>query len=278
MLSDELSSRRFGLGDILDGAWQVFTRRPWTFLLLGMSAGVFSVLLPPGPEQPKAGDLPGLMGWMFLGGLICSWTGLAAIWLADREVAGERPGIAAALAASLRVIVQYVLTGVLFFLVAVVPFVLLFTIFAVAVAIANAGHVPSAATMRVVIGLGALLFVPMCALCAWFALAPQVVVLRGAWGWASLRGSMRLVRGRFWRVLGILVVLMIPATLLSILATITPHTRLVHAAWALPGIGLSSFVTICLTLLFLDLDAVRPAPARPETAAPPIPPTEPVTP
>lgn len=152
-----------------------------------------------------------------------------------------------------------------------------FPVLLLAVLLASAG---------IFVGFLALVLPGLYLLVVWYFVA-QGVVVEGARGAAALRVSSGLVRGSFWRVLGIVLVLnllaLVPAAILSL-----PFAALASAvdaeAFALAG-GIAGqvlvlpIVAIGATLLFFDLRARRRGgaaaeegtapPSAPETAARP---------
>ena len=101
-----------------------------------------------------------------------------------------------------------------------------------------------------------LLIVPGLVLLVWFSLANQVVVVEGAAYFEALRRSMEVVRGSWWRVLYVLLVLM----LINLAMVMLCGALFGEAAGAISQILGILFVplwSIALTLLYLDLRAEK---------------------
>lgn len=112
----------------------------------------------------------------------------------------------------------------------------------------------------VVIGLGfGLLLVPGIFLLNSLVFTLHAVALRDCSGVAALRYSWDLVSGRWWRVLGVNIILFLlfsaPGSIASYL--LMDAGLLPRAAGAILGTLLGAIGSVALTLFFLNLDAVR---------------------
>jgi hypothetical protein len=115
-----------------------------------------------------------------------------------------------------------------------------------------------------IVAVGILLFVaPGVAAFVWLGLAGPVVEIEGRGVRAALARSMRLVRGRFWLVLGVLVPIEIVGDGIANLATSLAHQLLggsLAAAWlseSLANIVLTPVYAVAAVLLTLDLIAEK---------------------
>lgn len=97
---------------------------------------------------------------------------------------------------------------------------------------------------------------------AWFwlrwSLTLQAVVLSNAQNWAALNESARLVRGQWWRVLGIVLAIVIVSIIpASFLASAGAFFPVLVAAVIVSGVTalVLPFVVIAQTLLYFDLKA-----------------------
>jgi saccharopine dehydrogenase-like NADP-dependent oxidoreductase len=234
MLSQQSGSHRLGIGDILDGAWEVVWRRPLDFLgvgLLSVATGQWPALarlygLDTGTPLVAAGVL---LVCVLLSGY---WT-MAAAWLAERTVLGERRHLPRALAVSFATTPRYL------------PAMLL--------------------ALVILLGLSLLLFVPGIVQAVYYTFITQVIVLRQGHGRSALAHAKALVRGRWWRVFGINLLLSLPYLLVSLLGDQLPRTALVLAGVVLLEAVYTGFWLVGLTLLFLDLDSLRSPQPRKET-------------
>jgi hypothetical protein len=116
------------------------------------------------------------------------------------------------------------------------------------------------AALGILLGAVALILPGVYLFVRWY-FVPQAVVLEGAHGASSLRASGRLVEGRWWRTLG-LILLVNVAVLLVALVLSPPFTAAADSAdravWALVGQVVASAVTqpfgaLYSTLLYFDL-------------------------
>jgi len=233
MLSQESSSRRLGIGDVLDGAWEVLWRRPWDFLVIGMMS--VAAALPfarPAPAEPDPLRLLLVPGLFLLGVLVSGYCTMAAAWLAERTVLGERHHLPRALLASLATTPRYL------------PVFLL--------------------ALVILFGLALLFVVPALVQGVYYTFLMQVVVLRQGHGKSALDHSKALVRGRWWRVLGISLLLSVPYLLVALLEDRLPQVVPVLAGTFLLKSGFTAFWLVCITLLFLDLDSLRSPQPRTE--------------
>jgi lysine 6-dehydrogenase len=233
MLSQQSGSHRLGIGDILDGGWEILWRRPMDFLLVGaLSAGTALLVERPAPgefDSPRLLLLPALF---LLGLFLSGYWSMAAAWLTERTVLGERRRLPGALAASFATTPRYL------------PAMLL--------------------ALVILLGLSFLLVVPGLIQAVYYTFITQVVVLRHGRGKGALDRSKALVRGRWWRVFWISLLLSLPYLLLALLGDRLPRTLPVLAVLFLLKAAFTSYWLICLTLLFLDLDRLRPTQPRAE--------------
>jgi hypothetical protein len=109
-----------------------------------------------------------------------------------------------------------------------------------------------------------------------WAFNPQAVMIEGKRNWASLDASSSIVKGQWWRTLGVLLV--------SALVVFGPIVVAAGIAVALPALGAATIEAVALafalpflmsaqTLLYYDLRARKDAPAAP---MPPEPDASPV--
>jgi len=230
----ESGSHRLGIGDVLDGAWEVLWRRPLDFLTLGLLNAATALLL----ERPAQGDpeltwvllFPGLF---LLSVLLSGYWSMAAAWLTERTVLGERHHLPQALAASLATTPRYL------------PVMLL--------------------AMVILLGLLLLFVVPGIVQSVYYMFLTQVVVLRGGRGKGALDHSKALVRGHWWRLFGINLLLSLPFLLVALTGDQLPRTVPVLAGIFVLKAVFTAFWLVCLTLLFLDLDSLRSPQPRKET-------------
>ncbi len=235
MLSGQSSSHRLGIGDILDGAWEIVWRRPLDFLVLGLlSAGTAHVprlaALSPAAE-PGALQLLAV-GLMFLGFFLSGYWSMATAWLTERTVLGERRSFPGALAVSLATTPRFVPVMLLAFV--------------------------------ILLGLSLLLIVPGFIQAVYYTFVTQVVVLRQGRGRGALAHSKALVRGRWWRVLGVNLLLSLPLVLIRLLGDQLPGTPPTQVAVLLLQAAYLPIWLVGLTLLFLDLDSLRSPQPRQE--------------
>lgn len=103
-----------------------------------------------------------------------------------------------------------------------------------------------------------LLVVPGIIWCGYYAFATQTVILRGLQGRAALADSKRLVKGRWWRVCGKLVVLAVPPIGLTLVAGAVSCVLPEGAEIVINTVGdiIGSAISVAATVLFLNLDAL----------------------
>jgi hypothetical protein len=264
------------VGDVLDGAFRLL-RANWRTMLVVtaivvipvqlvtswfardlLSGGFLQLLEDPFAAQDVdpgswLGDLANLAYALVLLPLLTG--GLA--WVAVRSALGDGPGWRE----TLRVIVR---RGVPL----VAAWWLFLGAFAVAVAVGAAvmaAGVVAQAPVLLVLGVLALFggILAGLALGAWFALAPSAVVVEDAGPLRALRRSARLVRGRFWPVLGTLVLAGLVTSVVSFALSGVPSMVgmfLADYGWVLAAGGsiVGSLVTVpvfavVLALLYLDV-------------------------
>lgn len=235
MLSEPSSRHRLGVGDILDGTWEVLWRRPLDFLVVGLLGGATALLI----EWPMRGEPDALRlllapGLFLLGIVLSGYWSMAAAWLTERTVLGERRHLPNAILAALAATPRYL------------PVLLL--------------------ALVILLGLSLLLVVPGVVQSVYYVFVMQVVVLRQGRGKGALDHSKALVRGRWWRVLGVNLLLSLPYFLVALLADQLPRTLMVIGVAALLKAAASAFALVGMTVLFLDLDSLRPSQPRVETA------------
>ena len=101
-----------------------------------------------------------------------------------------------------------------------------------------------------------LLIVPGLVLLVWFSLANQVVVVEGKAYFEALRRSMEVVRGSWWRVLYVLLVLVL-INLAVLMACGVLFGEAAGAIGQIFGILFVPLWSIALTLLYFDLRAEK---------------------
>ena len=184
------------------------------------------------------GSLPSL-GAGLLCLLLCGYWSMAGAWLTERTVLGERRQLPRALAVAFAATPRYL------------PVLLLGGL--------------------ILLGLTLLLVVPGLVQYVYYTFVLQVVVLRQGHGKSALDGSKALVRGRWWRVLGVSLLLGLPFLLLTLLGERLPETVAVTAGILLLTGVFWSFWLICMTLLFLRLESPRMSQPVPQVAPGPGP-------
>lgn len=119
------------------------------------------------------------------------------------------------------------------------------------------------AYLMLILGL-VMLLVPAVLFFTWYALAPCIVVLEGSWGWSALHRSKALVKGYFWRTLGILIAL-IMLLFMSLFVAIFIAAGAVGVVVEIPPIVLTLFgavmglavmqppIILGLVLIYYDL-------------------------
>lgn len=207
---------------------------PVIFLVDGLWAGRID-------GSDAAGSWPaevtsGLLWPLVVGPLVTAMHVLVVLGLAR----GERPSVARAVAAALRVLPWVMVAVAMYF---------------------------AAVTLGLI-----LLIVPGVWLSVTCYFAAQAAVVDQAKGLAALRRSDQVVRGQWWRVLGILILLTILAYVLAlplgvvtqIVGAVTDNGPLYLLGNAITQTIVLSFTALAATLLFFDLrhrtEGVEPAP------------------
>ncbi len=233
MLTPQSSTQRLRIADILDGAWEILWRRPLDFLGIGVLAVATAELRSLG--RPDEADLVRsllVLGLGLLGLFLSGYWAMAAAWLTERTVLGERRSLARALGAALATTPRYL------------PAMLLM--------------------MVILLGLALLLVVPSLMQSVYYSFVMQVIVLRQGRGKAALDRSKAVVRHRWWRILGTSLLLSLPMNLASLVGFLAPQTWAVQAGVLAVCAVSMPFWLISMTLLFLDLDRLLPSPPRKE--------------
>jgi lysine 6-dehydrogenase len=240
MLSQQSTRHRLGIGDILDGTWEVLWRRPADFLIVGLLGVATPLLMDQFKQAEPSPSWLILVPGLFLVSILLSgyWT-MAGAWLTERTVLGEKRRLPGALAAAFATTPRYL------------PAMLL--------------------ALVILMGLSFLLVVPGVVQSVYYLFVMQVLVLRRGCGKSALDHSKALVRGRWWRVFGIALLLSVPYLLVYLLSGRLPRIAPVLTATLLLEAVFWSFSLIGLTLLFLDLDSLRAAQPRPRIAPEPGP-------
>ncbi len=88
-----------------------------------------------------------------------------------------------------------------------------------------------------VITVGLLLVVPALIAAVWFSLTTVVIVVEGRSGWAAMRRSRALVRGRPWRLLGVVALLWVAPIAVETLVALASAGLDVPVLWADLGTG-----------------------------------------
>lgn len=130
---------------------------------------------------------------------------------------------------------------------------------------AGAGFLASFFSLLILMGASILLIIPGVILGVYYSLNSYAVSLKGMAGWDALNESRNLVQGNWWavaiRLLAVGFVCM--AASLAINAAFTPFRSVLDAVWPLKAVPfllqqfVSSFSYIAMTLLFLNLDAIK---------------------
>jgi ubiquinone/menaquinone biosynthesis C-methylase UbiE len=238
------AARGLGLARLLDDLLALLTRRPLHVLLIAgpwlAVDGAMNLWLPLDPEfeDPSRWGLQLLVSFFSMALVAMPATALAAAHLRGGPLGPFEPW-----GRSLGAIPRWLWTTVLTVLL-LVPLVFLF-------------------------------LVPALIWSIYWGFASNVVQARGLAGFGALRASHQLVRGRWWRVLGALLLLMLPGLLAEQLAEYVPED-----SWLLIPIQFLRLLVYAVSivgaaLLYLrleDLAAAAPAPAPSPswTAEPPV--------
>jgi lysine 6-dehydrogenase len=235
MLSQQSSSHRLGIGDILDGAWEILWRRPWDFLGVGVLAAATTQLGNPGrPDEPDLTRSLLVIGWTLASLFLSGYWAMAAAWLTERTVLGESRRLPRALVVSFATTPRYL------------PAMLLMIV--------------------ILLGLALLFIVPGFVQGIYYTLVLQVIVLRQGHGKGALDRSKALIRGSWWRVFGISLLLSIPMNLVGLIRILLPQAMLAQAGVLVVYALFMPFLLICMTLLFLDLDSPHSPQLRKQAA------------
>jgi hypothetical protein len=248
-----------GLGDILEGAFRAIRHNPrvmigLTLLVVIATTAVtvlpaslaFTTLIPADPAAIPEADpgqlvsalvgvvVTGFLGW--LGGVVA--TGMLTVSVGE-SVVDRRVGLAEAWRRVRGRILPLAVQGLLVGLALAVPSALAIAL-GVAVGIAAGGTAG--------VGTGLALALPAVAVTVWvwvhWALAPAPLVLERAGVVGALGRSYRLVRGKFWRTLGILV---LANLLISVIAQIIT-TPVAIAGGLLPALAPESHALLVASL------------------------------
>lgn len=180
MSADHLAPR--SIGALLDAGFRLFTRHPLQLMLASAISAVPALLAVLVSEQPIVHFAAAI-----LGGLVGIVVSLGVIRLAHETVLGRDPQLPDCIREGGRRLVPAVVANLLLLLFSLIP-----------------------AGLILVLGpLGAFLALPMTLIIAvYLAFVMQVVAVEGL-GAGALSRSLELVRGHFWRVVGVLAVFML---------------------------------------------------------------------
>lgn len=138
-----------------------------------------------------------------------------------------------------------------------------------------------------VLGGTLLLLVPGLWLGVQASWVPWVVVRRGGFGMEAFRASRRLVSGRWWRTLGMLLALLLPAItvilIMALPALLFRESALAGVLLGIPALLASAYYAACCTVVYRSVEpmlesslvAEAPAPLWSPDAGPPAPTPQP---
>jgi hypothetical protein len=228
-------SRKLSIADLIDGGFEL-TRREWLLLLLFI--GVPSLLMNLWQPAEIPASAEGMEGLRQAGALLLTTllviaaymvTYGAALNVLQSAVRGERADGARALAAGIARFPAVIGTSLLVAVVLLAAFLAL--------------------------------IVPFVIVLVYMAFVFDATLLRNRWGAGAMRYSHALVKGQWWRTLGVFVVIMLPWVLLAMLGTMFDGGP-IHVAILVGEALLTTFTSSALALYFFNRDAlVNPAPA-----------------
>ncbi len=231
----EMGVRELGFWETVRTGWRIL-RQDWLALLgvkllVAVPAEYLLLQLPAIDEETLAGVGRSFRREQLIESLLGVIATLAVAWLVRERIEGRRPSLPAALGHSARRWPVAVLTGWLEGIVTVL--------------------------------LMLLLIVPGVIYAGYFTFTTIVVSLRGCAGTRALDYSRRLVKGRWWRVVGYSLGFALPMIVVALVVgfldeELAPHPGAVLAGNVAISVALL-FPTVCLTVLFLNLDAVAKA-------------------
>jgi hypothetical protein len=256
----DLYNRKFGVGEIFKACWGIFFRNLKYLFVFGFLLAVILKALDFLAFMPLATVSDDKMVVMHLKSLISGVFGfigcLIAVFIAEQSVADKE--------VSWSLLFEKVRK---FFWAA-------FAIHIITQLICTALWLPdyifrlSGHREGLEIFLGILLILAGMVLCVYFAFTFQALVLREQTWLSSFRYSFRIVRGRLWKVLGmmiaILIILMIPTVFLSIFFKRFLHITSVNG-WSVAYpffMFFSMYAELFFTVLFINLDRQKSSSSR----------------
>ena len=279
MRIEELQQERLPFRRLLSGTWQVSRSNLLPLLaciVVFCGPGMVAwVLLPSRSPHPNLTSSLGPFALVLLLGLVAGYGGMAVAWFVSRVVSGEARDLRGAMRTALAATPRYLPASIAALIACLLALGLLLLfigglVFAFA---STARHVPTPALIIPVDILAALatslVLIPLVFAAIAICFYATIAVLRPVTWASTLSRSWALVRGRWWRVSWMMLVLNLPCLIVSVSGSFAlPHTVPFRAGSALVELLLTPFATVGMTLLFLHLDFLGPAaaPARSEPA------------
>lgn len=193
MSADHLAPR--SIGALLDAGFRLFTRHPLQLMLASVIAGVPALLAVLVSEQPFV-----LFAAAILGGLVGIVVSLGIIRLAHETVLGRDPQLPDCIREGGRRLVLAVVANVLVVALSMAPYLLM----------AVVAFSESLALLAALVAVPASLIIAI-----YLSFVMQVVAVEGL-GAGALGRSLELVRGHFWRVLGVFAVFWLLGVVLTL--------------------------------------------------------------
>jgi hypothetical protein len=233
---EDISRRRYSLGDILLGAWAIFKAHAQTILVVTLIIYIpVNIVLSFVPVNELV-DEQGLRGFRLymqlmrlLEGVFGVLVTMSVAFIADRAVRGETTGIGDALRGAFSRWWPVIWTGIL--------------------------------ARLILIGLLLLLIVPGVVWAVYYAFVVYVVTLRDSSGKRALDYSKALVKGQWWRVLGLTLAIWLLGTISAVVPVVPFYFLPDH-----PLLGIfsdtivdlvSSFFIVAHVVFFLNVDRLR---------------------
>jgi uncharacterized membrane protein len=243
----DITTRVLSVGDLVGGAWAVFRSRFRAILLITLAVYIpVNILLAFVPVDQLV-DEYGIRGFRIymqimriLEGFIGVVATMATAVVVDAAIRNETVSPGAALRAAVSRWLSVIGTSIL--------------------------------ARLILIGLTLLLIVPGIIWAVYYSFIVYVVILRGLGGKKALDYSKSLVKGRWWRILGISVVLWFLGTIVALLPVLPFFVLPDHAVLGILSDTLvdlvSSFFLVAYTIFFLNMDGVRPSERVPAPTQP----------
>jgi hypothetical protein len=270
MRIEELQQGRLSFGRLLSGTWDVCRGNFLPFLVFVLIFGapvLVTGLLLPGLVKPS--DLASALRSLALGiplGLIAGYGALAISSLVERAMSGEPADLRRAMSAALAATPRYLPASIVALAGGAVCLVLFIAVMCglsgAFIAAYSASHrlgPPPAIILAVVSLTGSVGLIPAVFFATAIGFFPVIAVLRAVPWHETLSRSWALVRGRWWRVFWVAIVLNLPAIVLSTVVSSVPTPVLLQVGVMLVQMLLSIFATTGMTLLFLNLESLGPA-------------------